>query len=138
MYTRIIYEISFDKRERRIGSFKRYKTSVLLSPYYFKDIKLGSWLADAPWTLVAISIVCASRSQPQQTPSGLLLPLTPVLRRRGSYARAQCQRKREDRASEERGWWKDMRQHAARRARSRRVLQSNADLRESEKRKERK
>lgn len=115
---------------RNVSCRRKRRTSLL-----FRDIKLSrrkkpqegggrddDWVAvgaaaDAPWTLVAISIVCARRSQPQQTPSGLLPPLTPVPRRRGSYARAQCQRKREDHASEGRRWWKDMRQHAARRAR---------------------
>jgi len=59
-------------------------------------------------------IDCAHpRSQPPDTFSVPLPPLTPVSRRRGSYAaRAQCQRKRED-SSEGRGCRKDMRQHAA-------------------------
>lgn len=77
------------------------------------------------------------RSQPQ-TPSGPP-PLTPVPRRRGSYARAQCQRKRGARASEERGCWKDIRQRAARDARvMQSTLQSNADLFETGKREKRK
>jgi len=135
MYTRIIYEISLDKRERRIGSFKRYKTSVLLSPYYFKDIKL-SWRkkpqesgSDDDWVAVGwrtmnfsdyIDCVCIAEPTPADTFwSAAALDTRSQTTR---LLRSSAMPTKERGSSEERGWWKDMRQHAARRARSRRVL----------------